>query len=178
MFVLTGDCARRSGKNLGVLRSVFGRTGIAVCLELVRRREVSSDTAVESTSDTLATSVSLEGALCLVASWTLASCGLTLVDHPHVLPFGSILSSRLLSDDGCSLIGLVRCRAWVLVRHELVGTGEVRMHPAVETTSSRLVAFILKGALEFVGTSGRILLGNSLLVDPDVFSFVSVLCSG
>jgi len=161
-----------------VVRSVFGRTGIVTCLELVRRREVSVDTAVESTGDTLATAVSREGALCLVVtSLRSATLGLTLVDHPHVLPFGSIRSSRLLSDDSCGLIWLVRCRAWVLVRNELVGTGEVRIHPAVETTSDRFVAVIRKGALKFVSSCGWVFLGNPLLVNPDVFSFVSVLCS-
>jgi hypothetical protein len=160
-----------------VVRAVLVRTRVAICLELVGRCEVSVHSAVESTSGTLAALGVREGRLCFVAtSFSVTASKLTLVDHPHILPFVSISSSRLLSDDSCALIWLILRGARVLVSNELMGTGEVSVNSTVETTRSTASVLVLEGALELVGGILRVLLGNSLLINPDVFPFVSVCC--
>jgi len=160
-----------------VVRAVLVRTRIAICLELVGRCEVSRHSTVESTSGTLAALCVREVTLCFVAtSFSVTPSKLTLVDHPHILPFVSISSSRLLSDDGCALIWLILGGARVLVSNELVGTSEVSVNTAVETTRCTDTVLVLEGALELVSRILRVFLGYPLLINPDVFSFVSVCC--
>jgi len=160
-----------------VVGSVFVGAGVTVRFELVRPSEVSVDTAVESTSAArVATIAVVEGVLDLVATAFGTACLLALVDHPHVLPFVSISSSRLLSDDSGSLIGLVLGGAWVLVSYELIGSCEVCSHSTVETTCRTLSLHLalFEGALELVSRAFRVLLGDPLLVNPDVFTLVAV----
>lgn len=94
-----------------MIRAVLGWTGVVVRLEFVRRREVSMHTTIESSSNTLATFCSLKSGLHLVVLLTVSS--LTLVDHPDVLPFVSVSSSRLFSNDSFGLIWLILGRARV-----------------------------------------------------------------
>lgn len=166
------------GMDLSVLRPVLVRAGVIVGLELVRLCEVGSNTAVEATGDTLHALTGLEGALVFVLpNLRLGARNLLLINE-DVFSLISVSGPRLLCDDSLGLIGLILGRARVLVCHELIRRGEVSGDSTIETTFGTLAIDILKSRLVIVLPNLRVSTRNLLLINPDVFSFVSIRSSG